>query len=77
MFSDRHLGNERKLASGPARHVINYKQTCLVLCELPKNGDEPKSPLFPVAGSMMPSEGTVTFQIGMRSDAGQRCATRV
>lgn len=65
-----HLFSTCYCASGPARHVINYKQTSGLFCELPKNGDEPKSPLFPVAGSMMPSEGTVTFQIGMRSDAG-------
>ena len=43
-----HLFSTCYCASGPARHVINYKQTCGLFSELPKNGDEPKSPLSPI-----------------------------
>ena len=70
-----HLFSTCYCASGPARHVINYKQTCGLFSELPKNGDEPKSPLPQLAGSMMPSAGTVTFQgRDVRGSVAQRAS---
>jgi hypothetical protein len=51
---------------GSTLDVTKYKQASGMFCELPKNGDEPRSPL-PTISSPMPSVGTTTLQIDLRS----------